>query len=94
MRNYEIVAAFRVKENQYQTGVEAIKALIEKHKMVITSEKDMGDREMAYPVRKDERGHYHLINFQSKTSEILKLDSDMKLVKEVLKYLIVRTDKD
>jgi small subunit ribosomal protein S6 len=94
MRNYEIVAAFRVKENQYQTGLEALKALMEKHKMSIVSEKDMGDRELAYPVRKDERGHYHLINFQSKTDEILKLDGDIKLMKEVLKYLIVRIDKD
>jgi small subunit ribosomal protein S6 len=94
MRNYEIVAAFRVKENQYQTGVEALKALMTKHKMAVVSEKDMGDRELTYPVRKEERGHYHLINFQSPTSEILKLDGDIKLMKEILKYLIVRIDKD
>lgn len=94
MRNYEIVAAFRVRENQYQAGLEALKGLLQKHEMVITSEKDMGDRELAYPVRKEERGHYHLINFQSKTSEILKLDADIKLMKEILKYLIVRVDKD
>jgi small subunit ribosomal protein S6 len=94
MKNYEIVAAFRVKENQYETGLKALKELFIKHKMKITAEKDMGDRDLAYPVKKEERGHYHLVNFQAAPDGILKLDSDIKLLKEVLKYLIVKTDKD
>jgi small subunit ribosomal protein S6 len=52
----------------------------------------MGDRELAYIVKKEERGHYHLLNFQAEPSAIIKLDADLKLVKGILKYLIVKAE--
>ena len=93
MRSYEFTAVFRVKEDNYATGLKDVTNIFEKNSSTIKSEEDMGDRLLAYPVKKEERGHYHLFNIDADPAGILKIEDALKLQTSLLKYLFVKTEK-
>lgn len=92
MRKYELMVVFRTKENQYVTGVEAVKKVLDKRKAKIESEEDRGDRELAYEVDSEQHGHYHLFNLNLDPEVIVKLEDDLKLTNAILKYIFVRKE--
>ncbi len=93
MRSYEFTAVFRVKEDNYSTGLKAVKDIFQKNGATIASEEDMGDRPLAYVVKKEERGHYHLLNVEADPAVILKIEEALKLTNQLLKYLFVKKEK-
>ncbi|MDA3956625.1 30S ribosomal protein S6 [Oceanispirochaeta sp.] len=93
MRSYEFTAVFRVKEDNYATGLKNVKEIFEKNGVTTLSEEDMGDRLLAYPVLKDERGHYHLLNIDADPAGILKIENALKLQTSLLRYLFVKKEK-
>ena len=52
----------------------------------------MGDRLLAYPVRKNDRGRYILYVIESPPEPLKALTKALKLRPEILKYLFVRQD--
>jgi small subunit ribosomal protein S6 len=93
MRSYEFTGVFRVKEDNYSAGVKAVQDIFQKNGVTIASEEDMGDKLLAYPVNKEERGHYHLFNIEADPAGILKIEEALKLRTELLKYLFVKSEK-
>ena len=92
MRKYELLVVFRTKENKYVSGIEAIKKVLDKRSAKIESEEDRGDRELAYEVDNEQHGHYHLFNLDLDPEIIVKLEDDLKLTNEILKYIFVRKE--
>lgn len=92
MRSYELVTVFRTKENNYTIGLEAVKKILSSAGVVVKSDEDMGDRELAYEVKKEDRGHYHFFNVDAEPNLIKELDEAMKLEKTLLKFLFVKQD--
>jgi small subunit ribosomal protein S6 len=92
MRKYELMVVFRTKENKYVTGIEAVKKVLDKRSAKIDSEEDRGDRELAYEVDNEQHGHYHLFTLDLDPEVIVKLEEDLKLTDEILKYIFVRKE--
>jgi len=89
MKTYELVCAFRMKEGQDVAGIEAVKKILTDGKAVIKSEEDMGDRELAYEIDKENRGRYRLFNIELDQEKLPKIEDALKLRKEILRYLFV-----
>ncbi len=89
MKTYELVCAFRLKEGQDVAGIEAVKKILIDGKAVIKSEEDMGDRELAYEIDKENRGRYRLFNVELDQEKLPKIEDALKLRKEILRYLFV-----
>ena len=89
MRTYELVCAFRVTEGQDVAGIEAVKKILADGKAAIKSEEDMGDRELAYQIKKETRGRYRLFNVDLEQEELPRIEDAMKLRTEILRYLFV-----
>ena len=92
--------------NSYETviilsnnlGDEAIAATIEKFKKLIAdngeveSVEDWGKRKFAYPIQKQNEGHYTLINFKSSPEFTAELDRIYNITDGVLRSLIVKKE--
>ncbi|WP_028973328.1 30S ribosomal protein S6 [Spirochaeta cellobiosiphila] len=89
MRKYETVYVFNAKGDSYKNGLEAVKKIYEKNNATISKEEDMQERSLAYEVQKQDRGHYHLIEADIEPSVVIEIEKDLKLTKELLKYLFV-----
>jgi small subunit ribosomal protein S6 len=93
MSSYEAVVIFTSDAAPFQEGREALKREFESAGITLTKEDDMGDRLLAYPVRKHDRGHYILYTIQSAPEPLKNLTKTLKLRPEILKYLFVRKDE-
>jgi small subunit ribosomal protein S6 len=93
MRNYEVVFIFRTEADAYNSGLEKVKKEFTEIGANIVKEDDMGDRELAYQIKKESRGHYYLFNLELEPDSILKIEKDLKLMNEVLKFMFVKKDK-
>jgi small subunit ribosomal protein S6 len=91
-REYELVCVFNVKENHYATGLEAVKKLLGTLNCKIVKEEDMGDRQLAFLINKEDRGHYHLINFSTDEDNFIRLDEQLKLLNQLLRHLVVKVE--
>ncbi len=60
MTKYELVCLFKTKEDNYAKGLEAVKALLKDAGAEFLKEEDLGDRQVAYPIKKEDRAHYYL----------------------------------
>lgn len=92
MRNYEAVFIFRTEADAYNGGLEKVKEELNKMGATIVKEDDMGDRELAYQIKKESRGHYYFFELEIKPDSIIKIESHVKLFNEVLKFMIIKKD--
>lgn len=93
MRKYEFISIFSTKEDNYAVGLKAVKEILQNNGVEISSEDDMGDRLLAYPVKKEDRGHYHLFVMNAAPESLIKIEEGLKLVPSVLKTLFVKKEK-
>jgi small subunit ribosomal protein S6 len=93
MKTYEAVVIFTSDTAPFQEGREFIKKEFENSGVTLTKEEDMGDRLLAYPVRKNDRGHYILYTIQCAAEPLKNLAKAIKLRPEILKHIFVRKDE-
>ena len=93
MRTYEAVFIFRPEEDQFSTGTKFVKKLFDDAKCKIVNEEDMGDRRLAYEIKKSPRGHYYLYEISIEPDIVETFDKPLKLRHEILKYLFVRKEE-
>ena len=92
MRNYEVMMVFSTKEDLYAKGKDKAREELVKAGGQIIKEEDMGERELAYPVKKQTRGHYYLYEASLPPEKIADIDKSLKLHGEVMKYLFVNKE--
>jgi small subunit ribosomal protein S6 len=92
MKTYEAVVIFASDEAQHQAGREFVRKEFEGAGIAIKKEEDMGDRLLAYPVRKNDRGHFVLFVIESPAEPLTTLSRALKLRPEILKHMFVRQD--
>ncbi len=67
-----------------------IKNLVTAGDGIIDSVDDWGIRKLTYKINKSEEGRYILINFQSAPSLLGALDRQMRLLQDVIRFMVVR----
>ncbi len=93
MNKYEtvILISNQIAEEQRDNVISKIKNLINENGKV-TEIENMGEKKLAYVVRKHERAFYYIINFESDVSFISELERNYRIMDEILKFIVVRQD--
>ncbi|MCE5330147.1 30S ribosomal protein S6 [bacterium] len=96
MRNYEIMLIFdaSLEEDAVEKELKKVTSIIEKGKGSITDSQKWGLRKLAYPIKHQENGYYHLINFTSTETVVNEIDRVNKINDKLLRHLIVKEEKD
>ena len=61
MRKYEVTFIFRTEEDRMSAAKEAVKSILEKKSVKILKEEDLGERTLAYEIKKQSRGRYFFL---------------------------------
>jgi small subunit ribosomal protein S6 len=93
MRQYELVAVFPPEEELFRQGKEAVVAELAKQGAEDVKETDIGDRPLAYTIKKKDRGHYILFVMNLDPQHVTPAEKMFKLNANLLKYLFVRADE-
>ena len=88
---YEVTVVTRVEESEADRRklLDDIKKLIEAEKGKIVGTEDWGKRNLAYDIKKNPQGHYSAITFEGLPNTPQILSSKLRLMDELLRYLIV-----
>jgi small subunit ribosomal protein S6 len=92
MKSYELVAIFTSDENQCREGREFVRKELETAGITIAKEEEMGEKLLAYPIRRNDRGRYVLYVFESSAEPLKAIGRAMKLRPEILTHLICRQE--
>ena len=59
-----------------------------------TNFKDMGQKKLAYAIKKQVNGFYYVINFDGTGATVKELDRRLGLDENIIRHLIVRLDEE
>ncbi len=95
MNEYETIFLIsnRIKEEQRRNVVNKIKELISSNGQIDTTE-DLGEKKLAYEIKKHKKAFYYIINFKSKPEFIYNLERNYKLNEEIIKFMTIRKSED
>lgn len=96
MRKYEIMFIVRpdIEEADIKKTAEDMVKVLEKDGAQNVTLKDMGQKELAYEVKKYKTGYYFLINLESKDSKATKEFDRLALISDnIIRHLIIKADE-
>ncbi len=95
MNKYEIM--FIVKsENDEKTikdTVSSFEKILVDMKAKIVNKKDMGQKKLAYPIKKQVRGNYYLFNVEASVAAINEFDRKAKIDENILRHIVIREEE-
>lgn len=89
MRNYEFTAIFYSDEEKATNGTDFVLKKFEEAGVQVTNKEDMGIKQLAYVIKKEDKGHYWYYEIQADPSKIKGMTNDFLLSGLFLKFLFV-----
>ena len=95
MSKYElaVVASAKIEDDERAAVVDKCKALIERFGGTVTNVDDWGKKRMAYEVQKMKDAFYYFIQFDAETSAPVEIENRIRIMDNVLRFLIVKQDE-
>ena len=93
MKKYELMAIFPLEDEKSKKGADDVKGTLTKFGAEIEEEKQFGDRDLTYEIKKQKRGRFVLYTMKLNPSKIAEIDKEFKINMNLLKYQFVRIDE-
>ena len=96
MNKYELAVVISAKaEEDARTGaLDRCKALIERFGGRISKVDEWGKKRLAYEIDKMTEGFYYFIKFEAEPTAPAEIESRVRIVDNVIRYLLVKDDDD
>ncbi len=96
MHKYELAVVLNAKleEDDKVASLDKVKALIERFGGQITDVDDWGKKKLAYEIQKMNEGFYYFIHFDAEANAPAEIESRIRIMDNVIRYLIVRADEE
>ena len=94
MNKYElaVVVSAKIEDEERAAVVDKCKALIERFGGTITNVDDWGKKRLAYEIQKMNEGFYYFIQFEAESSAPAEIESRIRIMDNVLRYLVVKNE--
>ncbi len=96
MTNYEIMFIVKttMEEEKIKSTIEAMKKIITDGKGKVVETKEMGERKLAYPIKKELNGFYVVLKVEASKEVIGEFDRKAQLSETILRHLIIKLDEE
>ena len=94
MNKYElaVVVSAKIEDEERAAVVDKCKALIERFGGTITNVDDWGKKRLAYEIQKMKERFYYFIQFEAESSAPAEIESRIRIMDNVLRYLVVKNE--
>lgn len=95
MNKYEIMFIVRVDIDEKTTKdtVTAFEKVLKNMKAKIVNTKDMGQKKLAYPIKKQLRGAYYVYNVEATADAIKEFDRKARIDENILRHIVIREEE-
>lgn len=92
---YEIMFIVRpdLEEDKIKEVFKKFETVLADNGAKILSSKEMGQKELAYEIKKHKSGYYFLINVESDSKAIDEFDRLALISEEVIRHMVIKLDK-
>lgn len=94
MNKYElaVVVNAQIDDDARAAVVDKCKALIERFGGTVSNVDDWGKKKLAYEIQKMNEAYYYFIQFEAEGTAITEIESRMRIMDNVIRYLCVKPD--
>lgn len=95
MNKYElaVIVSAKIEDDERAAVVDKCKALIERFGGVITNVDEWGKKRLAYEIQKMKEAFYYFIAFDADAAAPAEIESRVRIMDNVIRYLCVRQDE-
>ena len=95
MSKYELtfVVNAKIEDDERAAVVDKCKALIERFGGTITNVDEWGKRRLDYEIQKMKEGFYYIVQFDAPTSAPAEIESRIRIMDNVMRYLVVKREE-
>lgn len=95
MSKYELtfVVNAKIEDDERAAVVDKCKALIERFGGTITNVDEWGKRKLAYEIQKMKEGFYYIVQFDAPTTAPAEIESRIRIMDNVMRYLVVKREE-
>ncbi|MEG1780960.1 MAG: 30S ribosomal protein S6 [Clostridium sp.] len=95
MNKYElaVVVSAKIEDDERAATIEKVKAYIERFGGKITNIDECGKKRLAYDIQKMKEAFYYFIQFDADSTVPGELESNIRIMENVIRYLCVRQDE-
>lgn len=94
MNKYEVavVVSARIEEEERANTIEKVKNYITRFGGTVTNIEECGKKRLAYEIQKMKEGFYYFIQFDADSVCPAKMESSLRIMDNVIRYLVVRQE--
>jgi len=95
MNKYEIVFIVKaeLEEEMIKETVKSFEKVLTDKNAKIENSKDLGQKKLAYEIKKSVRGYYHLLNVTASSEAIKEFDRKALIDERILRHLIIKEEE-
>ena len=95
MNKYElcVVVSAKIEDDERAAVVDKCKALVERSGGTITGVDDWGKKKLAYEIQKMKEAFYYFIRFDAEATAPAEIESRVRIMDNVIRFLCVRQDE-
>ena len=95
MNKYElaVVLTTKIEDEERAASIEKIKEVIARFGGVVTNVDEWGKKRLAYEIQKMKEGFYYFIQFEAETSAPAEIESRIRIMDGVIRYLCVKQNE-
>jgi len=92
LKDYELMLIIdtAIDSESTEKVIDKVEKLIEKNAGKIGKSEKWGRRKLAYPIKKQEEGYYHIIAFNGVGKTVNEIDRVLKITDGVLRHMLVK----
>ena len=96
MTNYEIMFIVKttMESDKIKGTIDNMKKIITDSKGKIVDTKDMGEKKLAYPIKKELSGYYYVLRVEASKEAIAEFDRRSSIDETILRHLIIKLDEE
>ena len=94
MNKYElaVVLSAKLEEEERAAAIEKVQGYITRYNGVVTNVDDWGKKRLAYEIQKSKEAYYYFIQFEAESSAPAEIESRIRIMDNVLRYLVVKNE--
>ena len=94
MNKYElaVVVSAKIEDDERAQVIEKVKALVERFGGQISDVDEWGKKRLAYEIQKMREGYYYFIHFEAEATAPAEIESRLRIMDNVLRFLCVRQE--
>ena len=95
MNKYElaVVLSAKLEDEERAAALEKVQGYITRFGGTVTNVDDWGKKRLAYEIQKMKEGFYYFIRFDAEPTAPVEIESRVRIMDNVIRYLVVRQDE-